>query len=243
MIKKSSNDNLNEFKGYINGYRDDVAYTCKALNKAGNGTFYLDDIVEVYRHKIFDYSDKLEDKGIDYFNPDYYSRYIMKIYFDILMVNGITDLTWLMNNINKVGYVSKFIPFVSKVTFGKVADRYNKVCSNIKNFQFKDNKDVIYHFFCNKLLFEGFVPGSIIRFWKDVKKELEVLGCVFTQEELDLINEEILNREFEAVDRYHELGEDSMIVFREKCYELGLNLKCNEEFLNIEDEEIKKTLK
>lgn len=242
MITVSSNDNLNNFKGYINGYRDDVTYTCKTLNKASYGTFYLDDIVEVYRHKIFEYSDELEEKGIDYFSPNYYSRYIMKIYFDILMINGITDLTWLMNNINKVGYVSKFLPLVSKVTFGRVADRYNKVCNNIKNFQFKDNKDVLLHFFSNSLLFDGFVPGSIIRFWKDVKKELEFLGTVFTQEELDLINEQVLNREFEAVDRYHELGENAHNVFGDKCNELGIDLKCNEDFLGNQEPQIKKTL-
>ena len=107
-------------------------------------------------------------------------------------------------------------------------------------FEFKDNVDVIYNFFSNKLLFEGFVPGAIIRFWRDVKKELQVLGFELTIEELDKINDEVLNREFEAVDRYMNLGEDAFIEFDKKCIELGLYLKTNEYVVRDDNVQLKK---
>lgn len=219
------NDNLNAFKDYINGYKNDVSYLCKVLNKGLGSSFYVDDIIEVYKNKIFDYSDELNNKDIDFFSPDCFTRYIIKVYFDILIIHGIADLSLLMKNANKISFVSKYLPFLNNVTFGRIIERYNKICANIRNFNFCYNKDVLINFFSNRLLFDGFLPGSVINFWQSVKSELEVLEVNFTQEELDLINEQVLNREFEAVQRYHELGENAFSVFETKCSELGLNLQ------------------
>ncbi|MBQ8193356.1 MAG: hypothetical protein IJZ46_04745 [Bacilli bacterium] len=223
------NDNLNAFKDYINGYKNDVSYLCKILNNCLSSSFYVEDIIEVYKGKIFDYSDELNDKEIDFFSPDCFTRYIIKIYFDILIIHGISDLSWLMNNANKIRFVSNYLPFLSNITFGKVIERYNKICEDIRNFHFSNNKDVIINFFSNKLLFDGFLPGSVIMFWQSVKSELDVLDVVFTQDELDMINEQVLNREFEAVQRYHELGESAFSVFETKCSELGLNLQYDQD--------------
>ena len=91
-----------------------------------------------------------DDKEIDFFSPDCFTRYIIKIYFDILIIHGISDLSWLMNNANKIRFVSNYLPFLSNITFGKVIERYNKICEDIRNFHFSNNKDVIINFFSNK---------------------------------------------------------------------------------------------
>ena len=275
------NDNLNAFKDYVNGYKNDVSYLCKVLNKGLGSSFYVDDIIEVYKNKIFDYSDELSNKDIDFFSPDCFTRYIIKVYFDILIIHGLADLSLLMNNVSKISFVFKYLPFLKNVTFGRIIERYNKICANIRNFNFCYNKDVLINFFSNRLLFDGFLPGSVINFsendeeiyslikekrvlidnikslmniekdkkskndsditrYKESISELDVLEVNFTQEELDLINEQILNREFEAVQRYHELGENAFSFFETKCSELGLNLQYDQDLFCVC--QMKKTL-
>ena len=169
----------NRFIIFINQLSAEYNELTKKFNSIYFDAFDMDNVVEIYRNKIFDIAEEVEAKSLDFWGDDFIIRDAIRLRLESQIEEILSILNDVSDRIDRfpsMVFVNGTLNDLSlKVILPKIK-RVNEIAGSINNYSLRNDLDNILFEFYDDLSPSIMNPNDYRSSYADVKKCLQKLG-------------------------------------------------------------------